>query len=176
MNKVLVNAVLFQAGWFACVLGATRPWLLLVPVGVLLVHFLWTSSWRAEGRLVASVMLFGGLLDSFLLNIGVLDFGSSSLLLPAWLALLWAVLATTLNHSLLWCASPWWRASLFGAIGGSLSYLGGGRLAGVSFPHGETFTLLLLALIWAAVMPLLNGFAAMYRSKAEPAAASTGSQ
>jgi hypothetical protein len=41
-----------------------------------------------------------------------------------------------------------------------------GRLAGVSFPHGETFTLL-LALIWAAVVPLLSGFAAMYRSKAE---------
>lgn len=165
MNKLLINAVLFQAGWFACVFGARQPWLLLVPACVLLVHFLWTSSWRAEGRLVASVMLFGSVLDSFLLNIGVLDFGSHSLLLPAWLALLWALLGTTLDHSLRWSARPWWRASLLGAFGGSLSYLAGGRLAGVGFPHGETPTLILLALLWAVVLPLLHGFASLYRER-----------
>ncbi|MBF7730553.1 DUF2878 domain-containing protein [Pseudomonas sp. N040] len=163
MNKLLVNAVLFQAGWFACVFAASQSWLLAVPLLVLLVHFLWTCSWRAEGRLVASVMLFGCVLDTFLLNLGVLDFGSDSPLLPAWMALLWALLGTTLNHSLRWSATPWWRASLLGALGGSLSYLGGGKLAGVSFPHGETATLILLALIWAGVLPLLHGFARLYR-------------
>ncbi len=166
MNKLLVNAVLFQAGWFACVFAAHQTWLLAVPLLVLLVHFLWTSSWAAEGRLVASVMLFGCALDTFLLNLGVLDFGTDSLLLPAWMALLWALLGSTLNHSLRWSAKPWWRASLLGAIGGSLSYLGGGKLAGVSFPHGETGTLLLLALIWAGVLPLLHGFARLYRQDA----------
>lgn len=165
MNKLLVNAVLFQAGWFACVFGAGQPWLLLVPLVVLLVHFLWTSSWAAEGRLVISVMLFGCVLDTFLLNLGVLDFAGNSLLLPAWMALLWAVMGTTLNHSLRWSASPWWRASLLGAFGGSLSYLGGGKIAGVSFPYGDTPTLILLALIWAGVFPLLHGFAGMYRAK-----------
>ena len=49
MNKTLVNAVLFQAGWFACVFAAKQPWLLAVPIAALLVHFLWTSSWAAEG-------------------------------------------------------------------------------------------------------------------------------
>jgi len=165
MNKMLVNAVLFQAGWFACVFAAHQPWLLLVPLGVLLVHFLWTSSWAAEGRLVISVMLFGCVVDTFLLNLGVLDFGGDSLLLPAWMALLWAVLGTTLDHSLRWSASPWWRASLLGAVGGSLSYLGGGKIAGVQFPYGQTETLILLAVIWAGVFPLLHSFARMYREK-----------
>ena len=86
MNKLLVNALLFQAGWFACVFAAGQPWLLLVPLAALLVHFLWTSSWAAEGRLVISVMLIGCVLDSFLLNLGVLDFGTDSLLLPVWMA------------------------------------------------------------------------------------------
>ncbi|SDT95067.1 Protein of unknown function [Pseudomonas pohangensis] len=165
MNKLLVNALLFQAGWFACVFGAGQPWLLLVPLAALLVHFLWTSSWAAEGRLVISVMLLGSVLDTFLLNIGVLDFGSDSRLLPAWLALLWAMLGTTLDHSLRWSASPWWRASLLGAVGGSLSYLAGSKIAGVQFPQGETITLILLALIWAGVLPLLHAFARMYREK-----------
>ena len=165
MNKTLVNAVLFQAGWFACVFAAKQPWLLAVPIAALLVHFLWTSSWAAEGRLVASVMLLGSVLDSFLLNIGVLDFGSNSLLLPAWLALLWALMGTTLNHSLAWSARHWWLASLLGGVGGSLSYLAGSRIADVSFPYGQTPTLILLAVIWAVVLPLLHGFARLYREK-----------
>ena len=165
MNKTLVNAVLFQAGWFACVFAAKQPWLLAVPIAALLVHFLWTSSWAVEGRLVASVMLLGSVLDSFLLNIGVLDFGSNSLLLPAWLALLWALMGTTLNHSLAWSARHWWLASLLGGVGGSLSYLAGSRIADVSFPYGQTPTLILLAAIWAVVLPLLHGFARLYREK-----------
>ena len=165
MRKLLVNAVLFQTGWFACVFGAHQPWLLLAPLAVLLVHFLWTSSWAAEGRLVVSVMLFGSVLDTFLLNLGVLDFGSDSRLLPVWMALLWAMLGTTLDHSLRWSASPWWRASLLGAGGGSMSYLAGSKIAGVQFPHGETPTLILLAIIWAGVLPLLHAFARMYREK-----------
>jgi hypothetical protein len=165
MNKLLVNALLFQAGWFACVFAARQPWLLLVPLLALLVHFLWTSSWAAEGRLVVSVLLIGSVLDSFLLNLGVLDFGTQSRLLPLWLALLWAMLGTTLDHSLRWSASPWWLGSLLGAVGGSLSYLAGSKIAGVQFPHGETPTLILLALIWAGVLPLLHAFAKMYREK-----------
>ena len=165
MNKTLVNAVLFQAGWLACVFAAKQPWLLAVPIAALLVHFLWTSSWAAEGRLVASVMLLGSVLDSFLLNIGVLDFGSNSLLLPAWLALLWALMGTTLNHSLAWSARHWWLASLLGGVGGSLSSLAGSRIADVSVPSGQTPTLILLAAIWAVVLPLLHGFARLYREK-----------
>ena len=165
MKKMLINALLFQAGWFACVFAANQPWLLLVPVAALLLHFLWVSRWAAEGRLVVSVMLFGSAVDTFLLNLGVLDFGTDSRLLPGWLALQWALLGTTLNHSLRWTASPWWRASLFGAVGGSLSYLAGSKLAGVSFPLGQTPTLLLLALLWAGIFPLLHSQAQMYRDK-----------
>jgi hypothetical protein len=52
-----------------------------------------------------------------------------------------------------------------GGVGGSLSYLAGSRIADVSFPYGQTPTLILLAVIWAGVLPLLHSFARMYREK-----------
>lgn len=91
MLKSIANALLFQIGWFACVLGGNSYWL-LIAVGVLAVHFLWTSSWAAEGRLILTVTLIGIVLDSALMTLGVFDFGSGGYLLPLWLAVLWAVL------------------------------------------------------------------------------------
>lgn len=97
MAKLIVNTLLFQLGWFACVFAGDSLWLLIV-AGVLAVHLLWTSSWAAEGKLLVSVFIAGSALDSFLLNLGVFDFGEPRTLIPLWLACLWLLLATTLNH------------------------------------------------------------------------------
>lgn len=159
-RSLLLNAALFQLVWFACVFGAQRPGLLLVALACLAAHFVWVGSWRQEGRLVASVVLLGGALDSSLLHLGVFDFAGDSPLLPLWLALLWALLATTLNHSLAWTARPWWLGALLGALCGPLAYLGGARLAGIDLPLGSLATLLVLAPIWAGVLPLCLRLAA----------------
>ena len=127
-RRLIANAVLFQLSWLACVLGGNSYWL-AVPAVALLIHFFWVSSWAAEGKLVVSVMLAGAALDSFLLQLGVFTFVGQELLAPLWLAMLWAMLATTLNHSLGWTARPIWRAALLGAIGGPLSYVAGAELA-----------------------------------------------
>ncbi|MNF46191.1 hypothetical protein D3C84_273460 [compost metagenome] len=165
-RKLLLNALLFQTGWFACVFAAREPWLLAVAALALLAHFRWIGRWRDEGRLVASVLIAGSALDSFLLQFGVFDFGAERLLVPLWLALLWALFATTLNHCLAWTARPWWLGSLLGALAGPLSYWAGASIAGVGLPLGSTPTLLLLAGLWALVMPVLHGFAALYREQA----------
>lgn len=164
MPRLLANAILFQLGWFACVLGGDGPWLLVAGLA-LAVHLLWVSSWAAQGKLLLSVFLLGCAVDSFLLHLGVFDFGEPRTLIPLWLALLWLLLATTLDHSLAWSARPWWRASLLGAIGGPLAYYAGAQLGGVQLPLGTATTLGLLALIWAVVMPLLHGFARLYRQQ-----------
>ncbi|MBX8609770.1 DUF2878 domain-containing protein [Pseudomonas cichorii] len=159
MLKTVANAVLFQIGWFTCVMGGNSYWLLIAAV-VLLIHLLWTSSWAREGRLLLAVTVLGTLLDSALMNLGVFDFGTNSPLIPLWLVLLWAVLATTLNHCLAWTASPWWRASLLGAIGGPMSYYAGSQLAQAQFPIGLWPSLLILGAVWAVFFPLLQGLAA----------------
>ena len=158
MLKQIANAVLFQIGWFACVMGGSSYWLLLA-VAVLLVHLLWISSWAAEGKLLLWITALGIVLDSLLMHVGVFGFGNESLLIPLWLIVLWPVLATTLNHCLAWTAQPWWRASLLGATSAPLSYYAGAQLAGVALPYGTATTLLVLALIWAAVFPLLHRLA-----------------
>jgi hypothetical protein len=159
LTRLLANAGLFQLGWFACVFGAQRPWLLLVAVACLLAHLLWIDPTRSEWRLISLTMLAGWLLDSTLLNLGLFDFAGAATVAPLWLALLWALFATTLRHCLAWTAQPWWRASLLGALGGPLSYLAGAELAGVGMPLGLWPSLLVLGLIWAALLPALHGLA-----------------
>src|SRR3546814_8987451 len=97
MPTLIANALLFLLGWLACMFGGDSPWLLIV-AAVLVVHLLWTSSWAAEGKLLLSVFLAGSALDSFLLNLGLFDFGEPRRLIPLWLALTWLLLGTTLNH------------------------------------------------------------------------------
>lgn len=158
MLKQLANALLFQIGWFACVLGGNSYWL-LIPVGVLLIHLLWISSWAAEGKLLLWITGLGTLLDSALMMLGIFDFGSEGPLIPLWLIMLWAILATTLRHCLAWTAQPWWRASVLGAIGGPMSYYAGSQLAGVQLPLGLWPSLALLAALWAVVFVLMQWLA-----------------
>ena len=155
MLKPLANAVLFQCGWFACVLGGDSLWL-LVGVAVLAVHLLWISSWSEEGQVILAVTLLGTVIDTALRAFGVFHFSLPGPLVPVWLILLWALLATTLRHCLAWSAQPWWRASLLGAVGGPLSYYAGSQLAGVSFGYGTVATLLGLALLWGMIFPWLH--------------------
>ena len=155
MLERITNAVLFQIGWLACVLGGNSLWL-LVALAVLVIHLRWISSWAAEGRLILSVVILGTAVDSGLRGLGVFEFKDLSPLIPLWLMLLWALLATTLRHCLQWSARPWWLASVLGAVGGALSYCAGGRLAGVQFPYGELPTLIGIGLLWALLFPLLH--------------------
>ena len=155
MLKNLINAGLFQLGWFACVLGGNSLWLLLAG-GALLAHLLWISRSLAQVRLIAVVCVLGSTVDSLLLNAGVFAFKQPGVLIPFWLVLLWALLAITLNHCLAWTAKPLWRAFLLGAIGGPLSYYAGQRLGAVQFPLGLWPTLLGLSLLWAGLFPLLS--------------------
>ncbi|MEN5047675.1 DUF2878 domain-containing protein [Pseudomonas koreensis] len=155
MLERLTNAVLFQVGWLACVLGGDSLWLLLA-LAVLVIHLGWISSWAEEGRLILSVVLVGTAVDSLLRVAGVFEFQDLSPLIPLWLMLLWALLATTLRHCLQWSAHPWWLASGLGAVGGAVSYYGGGQLAGVQFPYGEVPTLIGIGLLWALLFPLLH--------------------
>lgn len=158
MRERIANAVLFQLGWLACVLGGNSLWLLLA-LSALVIHLRWISSWAAEGRLILCVVIVGTAVDSVLRYLDVFRFADASPLIPLWLMLLWALLATTLRHCLAWSARPWWLASALGAVGGALSYYAGGRLAGVQFPYGDIPTLIMIGLLWAGLFPLLHSMA-----------------
>ncbi|HGM5578900.1 TPA: DUF2878 domain-containing protein [Pseudomonas putida] len=156
--RQVVNAVWLQAGWWACVLGAQRPWLLLLAILGLGIHLCLSQDINAEGRALLRVTLAGCVLDSVLAALGLFAFDAWPL--PLWLALLWLVLASGMRHSLAWAASDWRLGALLGAIGGPLAYLAGARLAGVALPLGAVETGLLLVPVWALTLPLLLRLAA----------------
>ncbi|WP_194790832.1 DUF2878 domain-containing protein [Pseudomonas sp. UFMG81] len=155
---LVANALWLQAGWWGCVLGARQPWLLGVVVAGLAVHLGLCRHLSEEVRTVLRIGILGCLLDSLLGALGVFAFTQSPL--PAWLALLWLVLASGLRHSLAWAHRPLWRGVLAGALGGPLAYLAGAPLAGVELPLGPTATALILAPIWALWLPLCLHLAA----------------
>jgi hypothetical protein len=157
---MVINFVLFQLGWFACVLGAAngRPWLgpLVVLVAVA-VHLLRARRPMPELRLVLYAMLLGLVADSLLLATGWLRYPSGLWLpglAPYWIVAMWALFATTLNLSLGWLRGRPLLAALTGAIGGPLSYLAGQKLGGIEL-LAPLPALVALALVWAVAMPLL---------------------
>lgn len=159
-RRNLLNVVLFQAAWFASVLGAARgmPWLgPLVMVPVLAVHLIYSDDRQAEVRLLLVAGTAGFLFDTGMILCGV--FTPVTLLLPApwsppWMVGLWLNLATTLNFSLGWLRGRLPLAALFGAIGGPLAYHGGAQLgATLELPSGPS--LLVLALGWGGMTPFL---------------------
>ena len=147
------NALWLQLGWWRGVLGAQHVALLAAVAAGLIAH-LWLCRQRAgECQAILSVGAAGCVLDVLLGVLGLFDFYGE--ILPAWLALLWLVFASGLRHCLAWAATPTWRGSLLGAAGGPLAYCGGAALTGVGLPWGAGATAGVLALVWAAWLPLM---------------------
>ena len=155
---LVANAVWLQAGWWICVLGAERPWLLLLVIAGVAVNLRLCPDVTAEFRALLRVTLAGCVLDSTLGALGV--FGFDAWPLPLWLALLWLVLASGMRHSLAWAGRHWQIGALIGALGGPLAYVGGARVTQVALPLGTLETGLLLMPIWALALPLLARLAA----------------
>lgn len=170
---VIVNFLVFQAGWFATVLGAANgaPW--LGPVAVLAaaaLHLRLSPRPSVEARLLAAALLLGLGADSALLATGWIAYPNGHWapgLAPYWIVTLWALFATTLNVSMRWMRGRFLLAVLFGAIGGPLSYLAGARLGAMTFVDTVP-AVAALAIGWAVAMPLLLVLSARFDGTAAP--------
>lgn len=151
----VINFVLFQAGWFACVL---YPGLAAVGVVVLLVgfHLVFISQARmSELQFIGAGVVLGGLLDGLWFNTGVLDNGVSGFqLTPVWILGLWAAFTTTLSHSLSWIGARPWLPFVCAPVAGPFAYWSASKLGAVEMPD-LTLSLAALALGWLVVFPLL---------------------
>jgi hypothetical protein len=158
--NILINAVAFQLGWFACVLGGANqlPWLgTLVAVLIVYWHLNQAQHPGREFALLAVVGVIGALWDSLLVAIGWLDYPSGTLLsntAPHWIVAMWVLFASTLNVSLRWLRGRWMLAMLLGAAGGPLAYYAGAKLGGVVISE-PAFAFTALAIGWAVFVPLL---------------------
>ena len=157
---MIANIVMFQVGWFACVLGAAKglPWLGTgVTVAVLAWHVMRAARPAEELKLVAVVLLIGAVWDSLLVSLGWIAYPEGTLIAgaaPHWILALWVLFATTLNVSMRWLKQRPLIAFLLGAVCGPLSYWGAVRLGAVTFTQPTT-AVIALAVGWALIMPAL---------------------
>ncbi len=159
--RTIVNFIAFQAGWFACVLGAAHahPWLgCLAVVAVFALHLALAPAPGAELRLAAITVGVGLVLEIVLVSTGVARYaepGSVPFLPPVWILAMWLLLATLLDVSLAWLQTRPWLAVLFAAVGAPLSYAAGARLGGMEIAAPLWRSYVVMGVLWAAVFPLL---------------------
>ena len=150
---MLLNIILFQLGWFACVLGAAngyaREGAIVAALSVAL-HIARAPRPKREAMLALAAALLGLLFESALVWAGWVRVEEGIY----WLVALWALFATTLNESLRMLQTRPWIAALFGAVGGPLAYYAGARMGALDFVQPAAM-LAALAVGWAAATPLL---------------------
>jgi hypothetical protein len=159
--RTLVNFVLFQAGWFACVLGAARGVRWLPPIAVAVVVVVHLAVRRQRGReilLLAIAAVFGAAADSAL--IAARFYQPVRWFLPApatalWLILMWVNFATTMTGCLAWLQGRRLLGAVLGAVGGPMTYYAGERLNALALARPLSWGLGGIAVLWAIAVPLL---------------------
>ncbi|MDX1554114.1 MAG: DUF2878 domain-containing protein [Marinobacter sp.] len=150
-----INFVLFQTGWFICVLypGLPAAGFVLLLVAF---HLAFISRHRfAELQFIGAGAVLGGVLDGIWFQTGILDDGSGSIVLtPVWLVGIWAIFMTTLSHSLSWISSKAWLPFVCAPVAGPFAYWSASKLGAVELPD-LTLSLIALAVGWLVVFPAL---------------------
>ncbi|HQN65888.1 MAG TPA: DUF2878 domain-containing protein [Methylophilus sp.] len=159
--NIISNFVLFQIGWFACVLCAAKgyPWLgVWASIIIMLIYVSVNTRKKQALELLAYALLTGLVFDAIPVYLGWVDFPAmpywSTALAPAWMLVLWGNLATTLNSSLGWLQNKPLLAASFGLIGGPLAYIAGQKLGAFNILQFNKMTIY-LAVGWGLAMPML---------------------
>lgn len=168
-KQIVINFIIFQLGWFSCVLMAARG---LPETGIMITLLLVAVQlFLAENRknlliLIFLITLIGTAWDSVLTSLNILVFNTGmmvSFLAPGWIIAMWLIFATTLNVSFRWLYGRYWIASLLGLLFGPLAYQAGAALGAVVIPD-NLLANLVMASGWYILMPLFIKFAEMLHS------------
>lgn len=149
---LVVNTISFQITWLLCVLGGS--WVAVVVTGaVVALHLKVVRDARREALFLTQCAAIGFMCDLLLVQGGVMTTASG--MPPVWLTCLWILFGTTVGYAMRVFHGRLWLSVAGGALFAPLSYFGGARLAGVPLMQPEWFALLVIAMFWAVVFPLL---------------------
>lgn len=157
---LILNFATFQIGWFSSVIGGAQqmPWLgPLAALIALSIHFYFARRPLQELILILSCAMIGATFDSMLVAVGWVEYSSgliSEVMAPYWIVTMWMLFGTTINMSMRWMRGRPLLASAFGLVGGPLAYFAGHKIGGIEFVD-QTAAIAMLAVGWAAIMPLL---------------------
>jgi Protein of unknown function (DUF2878) len=157
---LIANFIIFQAAWFAGVLGAAHQvplWGTACIVAAIGWHLAVSARPAQEAKLIAAACLIGFVVESAVAMQGHIAYPSGQpdvRFAPYWIVALWGLLGIALNVTMRWLKKRWWLAALLGAIAGPMSFAGGVRLGGAQFIDA-TAALATMACYWAVLMPAL---------------------
>jgi hypothetical protein len=159
MMANIINFIVFELVWFACVAGAGHDWQwtgALLSLAFVMLTLAITRTRKADLILVISAVLAGSLLDTLWAASGILGYAASPWvgLAPPWIWGLWASFAITLNHSFAWLRFRYLMMALLGALAAPLSYYAGAKLGAVQWLR-PGWALGMLPVSWALLLYLL---------------------
>jgi len=165
MNKsIITNFLLFQLGWFACVLGGAYGHALLgslLAVAIILFHCYRAVDTLSEIRLLGLALITGLVFESIINWQELARYNHGQLfdvMAPHWMILMWPLFATTLNLSMRWLKNlATVLIALVGAAFAPLAYYAGYKLGAVEYDH-LTLSLSIIGIAWAALLPVLVRF------------------
>ena len=165
----IINFLLFQIGWFACVLsgaaGLNSPSLLFT-AAFLFVHFRFYPWKLTDYKLVLAAILIGVILDSSWSAWGLMAYQAQTIepIAPWWIWCLWINFALTLNHSMSWLLKHRLLAGILSAVASPVSYYAGSRLGALQWLQPEIL-IIVLGISWGLVIPLLLTLALFWRNQ-----------
>ncbi len=146
----LINLLLFNLGWFYCVLGGNVLALVYTLAAVTL-HALFFVRDKREWLLIGAFSFIGICVDSALLFTGV--FLSPHMIAPLWLICLWVLLSMTLCHCLSWMQDKLLILGLLSGISAPMTYWFGSRFVDISLNFSLVSGVLFCS-FWAILLPL----------------------
>jgi hypothetical protein len=158
--RQLANFVIFEAAWFACILGVAHgvpSWGTAAVVAAIAWHVAISARPATELALVGLLCTIGLVAESLVVAQGHVAYPAGqpvAWLAPYWMVALWGEFAIALNVTLRWLKGRPLLALVLGAVFGPLSFLGGVRLGGARFVDTRP-ALVTLACMWALLMPLV---------------------
>lgn len=156
----LFNSALFYIAWLVCIDQATGPYPYSGPILIaflLAIQLYFSKERLLETILIASVALFGTIVDSIYIHIGWIDYkgGYENFqgIIPLWMTSLWAFYATTINHSLAWAKRSFWLMFVLGGFGGAASYSVAFKLGAATLHVPVAQALIVIGIVWSFVFP-----------------------
>ncbi len=159
--RLAVNIALFQAGWFACVLGAAwgYPWAGPAAVAVAALVRLAQSDGRSgEAVLLLSCGILGFAADTAMIALGFFEPVRGSFPAPwspPWLVSMWINFGATLRVSLSFLKGRPALSAALGAAGGSAAYYAGARLGAIAVFDPLWAGLTAVGAAWAISLPAM---------------------
>lgn len=171
----ILNMACFYGGWLICMQEATGPRPLLGPlivVGLLVYHLMVSHTVLIDIILIVTLALIGTVIDSLYIATGLLTFEGGYAccpwLAPLWITALWALYASSVNHSLEWLKANYLLvAAPMGAAGAISSYVVGVKLGAAILHYPPMVSYAVIGAVWAVVVPLSLIFSDWIKEKSD---------